>query len=130
MTTPFWCLVVVLFLPFTLSFVGGYYRGKAFGQADNKNPRAQAAQLEGPGARAYAAQDNAWEAAIVFSATVLMTHAAGLPPESAAPWTIAFVVFRLLHPIFYIKNIDLARSGTFLGGLVCLIALIVKAGSL
>ncbi len=127
MTTPFWCIAAVLLLPLLLAFTGGYYRGKAFGTADNKNPRAQAAKLEGPGARAYAAQANAWEAAILFSAAVLTTHAAGLPADAAAPWTIAFVVFRVLHGVFYIQDIDKARSLAFLGGVVCIVALFVKA---
>ena len=127
MTTPFWCVLIVLLLPLPLAFVGGYFRGKAFGTADNKNPRAQAAKLEGPGARAYAAQANAWEAAILFPAAVLTTHAAGLPAEAAAPWAIAFVAFRVLHGIFYIQDIDKARSLAFMGGMICIIALFVKA---
>ena len=127
MTIPFWCVIVVIFIPFILAGFGGAARGKAFGAADNKEPRAQAAQLSGSGARIYAAQENAWEAAIMFTAAVLVTHAAGLPAATAAPWTIAFVVFRVLHAVFYAQDIDKARSGAFLGGLVCIIALIVKA---
>jgi uncharacterized MAPEG superfamily protein len=120
-------VLAVLLLPLFLAFAGGYYRGKAFGTADNKNPRAQAAKLEGPGARAYAAQANAWEASILFPATVLTTHAAGLSAEAAAPWTLAFVAFRILHGVFYIQNIDKARSIAFMGGMVCIVALFVKA---
>ena len=127
MTTPFWCVLAVLLLPILLAFIGGYFRGKAFGTADNKNPRAQAAKLEGTGARAYAAQANAWEAAILFPAAVLTTHAAGLPAEAAAPWTIAFVVFRILHGVCYIQDLDKARSLAFMGGMVCIVALFVKA---
>lgn len=127
MTTPFWCVLAVLLLPIFLAFAGGYYRGKAFGTADNKNPRAQAARLEGTGARAYAAQANAWEAAILFPATVLTTHAAGLPAETAAPWAIAFVVFRVLHGVFYIQDLDKARSAAFMGGIACIVALFIKA---
>jgi uncharacterized MAPEG superfamily protein len=127
MTIPFWCVLVVLLLPLPLAFAGGYYRGKAFGTADNKNPRAQAAKLEGPGARAYAAQANAWEAAILFPAAVLTTHAAGLSAEAAAPWAIAFVAFRILHGVFYIQDLDKARSLSFMGGVVCIVALFVKA---
>ena len=41
MTTPFWCVLAVILLPILLAFSGGYFRGKAFGTADNKNPRAQ-----------------------------------------------------------------------------------------
>lgn len=127
MTTPFWCVLAVLLLPILLAFVGGFYRGQAFGTADNKNPRAQAAKLEGPGARAYAAQANAWEAATMFPAAVLTTHAAGLPAEAAAPWSIAFVVFRVLHAAFYLADVDKARSAAFMGGIVCIVALFVKA---
>ena len=129
MTTPFWCLFAVILMPIVLAFVGGSYSGKAFGKADNKNPRGQAAKLDGPGARAYAAQENAWEAAIMFTAAVLTSHLAGVSAATATPWAIAFVVFRILHPIFYIKDIDLARSASFVGGLVCVIGLFVLAGS-
>ncbi len=129
MTTPFWCLFVVVLLPYVLAGVGGYFRGKEFGDADNKNPRAQAARLEGTGARAYAAQANAWEATAVFTAAVFTAHLAGVPEASAAPWTIAFVVARVLHPTFYILDQDKLRSVAFLAGFVCVIALFVKAAS-
>ena len=127
MTTAFWCLFIVILLPLPLSFTGAYYRGKAFGKPDNKTPRLQAARLEGAGARAYAAQANAWEASILFSAAVLVSHAAGVAAAAAAPWAIAFVVFRILHAIFYLTDIDLARSAVFLGSLVCVVALFVLA---
>ncbi len=130
MTIPFWCILAVILMPILLAFLGGYYRGKAFGQADNKNPRAQVAQLEGVGARTYAAQANAWEAALLFTAAVLTSHLAGLSAAAATPWALAFVVFRVLHAIFYIRDIDMARSGVFVGSLVCVIALFVKAGSI
>jgi uncharacterized MAPEG superfamily protein len=37
------------------------------------------------------------------------------------------VVARVLHAIFYIQDIDKGRSIAFLGSLVCVIALFVKA---
>ncbi len=129
MTIPLWCLVIVMFMPVPLSVVGAYFRGKAFGSADNKNPRGQAAKLEGPGARAYAAQQNAWEATAVFTVTIVVTHLAGVSAEVAAPWAIAFVAFRALHPIFYLADIDKARSLAYMGSIVCVVALLVKAGS-
>lgn len=127
MTTPFWCLFVVVLIPFVLAAVGGYFRGQQFGQADNKNPRLQAAQLEGAGARAYAAQENAWEALAMFTAAVLVAHLSGVPSSEAAPWTIAFVAARIFHPIFYIMDIEKLRSLSFLVGFVCIIGLFVKA---
>ena len=55
-------LFVGALLPIALSWVGGYYRMQQFGSVDNKHPRVQSAGLEGAGARAVAAQSNAWEA--------------------------------------------------------------------
>ena len=72
MTTPLWCLVIVAILPFVLSFSGGYFRMRQLGSIDNKHPRLQAAKLEGVGARAYAAQANAWEALAYFMAAVVV----------------------------------------------------------
>ena len=127
MTVPFWCLVVIVFLPIFLAFTGAYFRGKQFGSADNNNPRAQAAQLEGAGARAYAAQANAWEALAMFSTAVFVSHLAGVPASEAAPFTIAFVVVRVLHPIFYIRDMAVPRSLSFIIGMLCIVALFVKA---
>ncbi len=127
MTTAFWCLFVIVVLPFVLAGVGGYYRIGQFGKADNNDPRAQAAQLEGAGARAYAAQANAWEALALFTPAVLVSHLAGVPASESAPWAIAFVVARLLHPVFYIMDLAPARSLSFLVGFVCVVALFVKS---
>jgi uncharacterized MAPEG superfamily protein len=126
-TTPLWCLFIVLLMPFPLAFLGAYFRQQEFGQADNKNPRAQVAKLEGPGARAYAAQANAWEASTLFTAAVLTAHVTGVPAADATPWAIAFVVFRVLHAVFYLTDIDLARSGSFVGAVVCVVGLFVLA---
>ena len=127
MTTPFWCLFAIVVLPFILAGVGGYHRGKQFGSADNNDPRTQAANLEGTGARAYAAQANAWEALPMFTAAVFVAHLAGVPESEAAPFAITFVVMRILHAIFYIQGLATLRSLSFLIGFVCVIALFVKA---
>ena len=127
MTTPFWCLLIAILLPIILAAVGGYHRGKQFGTSDNNNPRAQAEKLEGTGARVYAAQANAWEALMMFTPAVLVAHVAGVPPTEATPWAIAFVVARALHAIFYIRDLAPLRSASFIAGLVCVIALFVKA---
>lgn len=129
MTTPFWCLLAVIILPILLAGLGGYYRGKELGSADNNHPRTQAAQLSGtgPGARAYAAQANAWEALAMFAPAVLVAHLAGVPETAAAPWAIAFVVARILHPIFYVRNLAPLRSLSFFAGIVCVIALFVQS---
>lgn len=130
MTTPLWCLVIAAFLPYPLAFIGTYFKKQQLGSVDNKNPRAQAAQLQGVGARAVAAQANAWEALAVFTAAVAVLHLAN--PEaarssSAANAALLFLAARIAHPIFYLANIDMARSLAFMVGIGAAIWLIVLA---
>ena len=130
MTTPLWCLLIVALLPFPLAFAGGYFKTRQFGRADNKNPREQAMKLEGAGARAVAAQANAWEALGVFTAAQVVLHFAN--PEAArgstaANLSLVFVAARLAHPIFYLANIDIARSLVWLIGMGCVVWLFVLA---
>lgn len=128
MTTPFVCLMIVVLLPYALSTLGGYFKVKQFGTLDNKYPRIQGAQLEGIGARTWAAQANAWEATAVFTAAVLVAHAAGADPGKSATAAIVFVVARVLHALCYLANLDVLRSLVFLVGIGSAIWLFVLAG--
>lgn len=123
MTTPFWCLFIGCLIPYFLAPVGGYFKNRQFGTLDNKNPRVQTASLEGMGARAAAAQENAWEALVVFAAAVLVNHAKGGDPGTSATLAQVWVGARVLHAGFYISDIDKARSGVFLVATGCAIAL-------
>jgi uncharacterized MAPEG superfamily protein len=130
MTTPLWCLLIVSLLPFPLAFAGGYFKTRQFGRADNKNPREQALKLEGAGARVVAAQANAWEALGVFTAAQVVLHFAN--PEAArgstaANLSLVFLAARIAHPIFYLANIDIARSLVWLIGMACVVWLFVLA---
>ena len=127
MTTPLWCLLIVALLPYLLAFSGAYFKMRQFGAVDNKHPRQQAQRLEGAGARAVAAQANAWEALGVFTAVLAVLHFAN--PEAArgataANLSLGFLGTRLLHPIFYLANIDVARSLVFVVGFGCAIGLL------
>ena len=127
MTTPLWCLVIVALLPYPIAFSGGYFKMRQFGAIDNKHPREQAQRLEGVGARAVAAQANAWEALGLFTAVVAVLSFAN--PEAArgaaaAKLSLGFLATRVLHPIFYLANIDVARSLVFLVGIGCAIGLL------
>ena len=130
MTTPLWCLMIVAFLPYVLSFSGGYFKMREFGKVDNKHPRQQAAELHGIGARCYAAQANAWEALGLFTAAVAVLHLAN--PDAARSGTAAnlalvFLGTRIAHAIFYLANIDVARSIVFLVGIACVVWMFVLA---
>ncbi len=127
MTTPFWCLLVTIFLPYILSGIAGYLKVREFGSLDNKYPRAQTAQLTGLGARVSAAQLNAWEALPVFSAAVLVAHASGADPDASATASLIFVVARVLHAVFYAANLDVLRSLIFFVGIGACIRLFLLA---
>lgn len=130
MTTPFWCLIIAVFIPFVLAGIAGYFKSQQFDSLDNNNPRVQSAQLEGAGARAVAAQQNAWEALAVFTVAVAVAHMAGADPGSSATAAMLFVVARVLHGGFYISDLASLRSFSFLaafGSCIWLFTLAARA---
>ena len=127
MTTPFWCLFATVLLPYFLVPVGGYFRRKQFGAVDNKSPRTQQAESIGAGARAVAAQQNAWEALPVFASAVIVAHLANADAGTTAMLSMVFVAMRVLHAIFYIVDIDKMRSLAFLVGFGCCVGLFISA---
>jgi uncharacterized MAPEG superfamily protein len=127
MKLPFVCLALVLLIPYLLATYGGYYRKKSLGTMDNHNPRAQAARLDAYGARIYAAQQNAWEAATLFSASVLAATVTRVSPANAVIPCLLFVAFRIVHPIAYLQGWAALRSTVSTAGLVCCAWLLVSA---
>jgi uncharacterized MAPEG superfamily protein len=127
MKVPFVCLAIVLLMPYVLATYGGYYRKKSLGVLDNENPRAQAARLDAYGARIYASQQNAWEAATLFSASVLAAKVTGVSLNHMLIPCVLFVAFRVLHPIAYLKGWSTLRSTVSTAGLVCCAWLLVSA---
>lgn len=113
MTIPLWCLLVAMILPYIWLPISVSARKEQFGNADNKAPRVQVAKLEGKGGRAYAAHQNALEALAVFVPAVLTAHVAKADPMLSTVLAAAWVVCRVLHGVFYIADIDKARSGMF-----------------
>ena len=127
MTIPFWSLLVTALMPIVLAWVSGYFRQKQLGVIDNKQPRAQNVLLKGAGARAVAAQQNAWEALAIFTVAVFVAHLAGADAAKAALAAEIFVVARFFHAVFYIADKDVLRSLAFAVGLGCSIWLFVMA---
>jgi len=124
MTTPLACLIVAAILPYVWSTWSATYRVREFGrELDNKNPRAQQALLKGAGGRAYAAQQNAWEALGLFTAGVVVSHLAGAPAGAAAALAVVFVIARILHGLFYVWDQDMLRSAAFGVGAPCVLGL-------
>ena len=117
-------LFVVSALPIALAWTGSVYRIRQRGHFDNHHPRMQAAQLTGAGARAYAAQANAWESLQIFLVTALIAMATGLELSTLNVPALLFLLFRLLHPIFYIADWAWSRSFSYFGGMLCCLYII------
>lgn len=123
MTVPFWCLFIGALIPTLLAFTGGYFKSQQFGNVDNNNPRQQSAQLTGAGARAVAAQSNAWEALAVFTAAVTVNSLGGGDPGTAATMSGIWLAARIVHAGAYLADKAPLRSLSFLVGTVCAITL-------
>jgi uncharacterized MAPEG superfamily protein len=121
MTLVLVCLLIAILMPYVLSGIGGYHKTRQFGKVDNHDPRAQSARLTGAGARAVAAQQNAWEALAVFTASLAAAFFAGVEPGSLAAPALVFVAARVAHATCYLADLASARSGSFLvATLACL----------
>ncbi len=123
MSVAYWCILIAAVLPYLWVAVA-----KAGPRYDNSNPRAWMANQDNPRAhRAYNAQLNSYEAFAPFAAGVLMAQFAGVDLQRITWLAIAFVMFRVLHGVFYIANVHAMRSLVWFGGYACVIALMIHA---
>lgn len=127
MTIPLWCLLVAILLPYVWFGSVASAKKEQFGNVDNKDPRAQSAKLEGKGARALAAHQNAFEALAVFAPAVLVAHVAKADLMLSSALAVTWVVVRVLHGVLYVANVDKARSAMFGIGMLCAIGQFVLA---
>lgn len=124
MSIPFWCLTLAILIPYVTAGISAYYKRQQLGVIDNNDPRGQAAQLKGAGARAYAAQQNAWEALAVFTVAVVIATLNDADPTKSAVASVIFVAARCFHAGCYIADLATLRSVSFGVGFVCCLYLI------
>ena len=118
------CVLIAALLPYVWTMVAKSGGAKF----DNREPRLWLEKQENPRVRrADAAQKNAFEAFPAFAASVLMAQLAGVDAQRIGWIAAAFVVFRLLHGVFYVGNKAPMRSLVWAGGIACVIALMVMA---
>lgn len=127
MTIPLWTLLVAALLPYVWFGPSVNARKEQFGNADNNHPRLQVAKLEGKGARAYAAHQNAFEALAVYVPAVLVAHVTHANPLHSTILSIVWVVARFMHGVLYLNNVGGARSGMFALGMLASIGQFVIA---
>ena len=115
MATQLTCLLIGMVLPYIWAFSSLPFRNRQFGKPDLNEPRVQADQLSGSGARAVGAQGNAWEALAIFVTANFAAFAVGVDPDGH--WAIAAIAWaaaRVGHGIFYIMGIAPLRVLSFL----------------
>jgi len=123
--TAYWCILIAALLPYVLALVA---KTSAPGY-NNRNPRAWLAKQTDNYRvqRANAAHLNAFEAFAPFAAAVLMAQAAGVDHGRIALLAVVFVAMRIAHAAFYLADVQMARSLSWLGGFACVAALMVMA---
>ena len=124
MFVAYCCIVAAACLPYLWAVLA---KTSAPGY-NNKDPRGWVARQDSYRVRnAYAAHLNAFEAFPAFAAAVLMAQLAQVDAQHVAWLSIAFSGFRILHGIFYLASLQALRSLSWLGGFVCVIALMLSA---
>lgn len=120
-------VLIAAFLPYVWVFVGGALRARREEGFDNRYPRQQAARMEGLGARAYGAQQNAWEALAVYAPVALVAHLADAPAAAAETTGLLFLIARVAHGLLYLADLPTLRSLVWTFGWGCCIYLAILA---
>lgn len=124
MSIAYWCILIAAVLPYAWV---GFAKGGAPAY-NNKDPRGWLAKQDSHRVRnANGAHLNAFEAFPAFAAGVLMAQFAGVDPGRVSTLAIAFIVFRVLHGIFYLTGTHGLRSLVWMGGLACVLGLMGSA---
>jgi uncharacterized MAPEG superfamily protein len=116
------CLMPILTMGIAKASFGRKPRRE--GGYDNANPRDWEAKLTGWQGRAYAAQNNGFEALPLFIAGVLFAQVNGAEQDRIEMLAIAFVLIRVAYVWAYLSNRASIRSLIWLAGLAVSIALL------
>ena len=105
------CIAIAALLVYVPFFAVGYGRFQV--GYDRSAPRSMLEQLPPFAKRATWAHQNAFEAFIFFASAALMAYVTGQDSVLALGAAIAYIIARLLYPIFYILDIPSLRSLMF-----------------
>jgi uncharacterized MAPEG superfamily protein len=94
---------------------------------DNKDPRGQSAKLEGWGARAWGAEQNAIENFAPFAAAVVVAHLCAADPQRSSLLAYVFITARSLYLLTYWLDLDYLRTALWFVGVLATSGLFVLA---
>jgi uncharacterized MAPEG superfamily protein len=99
---------ILIYVPF---LIVGYGRMQA--GYDTNAPRAMFDKLPPYAQRATWAHQNAFESFMIYASAATMAYVTGVDSKWALGAASAYIVARLLYPVFYIANIPILRSLMF-----------------
>ena len=120
MSLAYWCVLIAALLPTVIATYA-----KAGSGRNNHHPRDVVDSLPAPRRRAYAAHLNAFESFPFFAAAVIIATTLGAPVHTVNVLAGVYIVLRIAHAIFYIRDIPGARSAVFTIALLVNIAIFV-----
>jgi uncharacterized MAPEG superfamily protein len=126
MTIAFWCVLIAALLPMVWTGIAKM-SGSGFPASGNHNPREVLESLDGYRKRAHWAQLNSYEAFPPFAAGVIIAQFVQATQTSIDYLAIAFIVFRVLYGICYVRDWAALRSVVWGAGFACVIGLFVVA---
>lgn len=124
MTIAYWCVFVTAYLPIVWT-AAAKFTGKDFKEAENRAPREYLEHLSGWRKRAHWAQLNGFEAFPPFAAAVIIAHLQQVPQAKLDLLAVSFVTLRVLHGIFYIRDLGYSRSVVWFASVGCVIAIFI-----
>jgi uncharacterized MAPEG superfamily protein len=128
---PYLSLIGVSILAYWPRFLASLEMARSPGGFDNRNPRAQQAQLQGAGSRAMAAHHNGLEALPFFGISVLAALQRAVDIRVVSALCVLFIIVRIVFVLAYLRDSSTLRSFMFmLGAAICVVlcALAAKGG--
>jgi uncharacterized MAPEG superfamily protein len=121
MAIALWTLLLAVLMPIVCAGVAKAGPGRY----DNRNPRDWQAKHQGYRARAYAAQQNSWEALAVYVAALVAAFIGNVPLETLGLIAAIFAASRVAYLVCYLADLATLRSLVWLVGFGSCICLIV-----
>lgn len=121
MAIALWTLLLAALMPIVCAGIAKVGPGRY----DNRNPRDWQAKQQGYRARAYAAQQNSWEALALYVAALVAAFIGDVPLETLGLIAGIFAASRVAYLGCYLADLATLRSVVWLVGFGSCICLIV-----
>ena len=117
-----WSILLAALLPLVWAIIA-----KVGAPYDNHRPREILSQAQGYRQRANWAQQNAWEAFAPYAVAMLLAWHLKVPTSRLDVAALVFIVARVAHGIFYLRNTAGVRSIVWLLGMLVVVYLFFAA---